>query len=168
MMRLSFCAAIIVSGAVTGAAICEMMKKRIHMLRLLTEMCDEILLLLEFRAPDIYEIVRCLASNEKLSRLSFLKEVYEDSESGTVFKDVWKIRSQAFFSYMPSEVTKNVLELGADLGTCALDGQLAVVNGYRKFFESEYVKLEKQYESKGKLVQAFGIFAGAFIAIALY
>lgn len=166
MLKYAGLAIIIAITSFAGCYFSSALRTRLVNLKKINFLIDEIIILLRYKASTVYEITDCLASNERFADFYFLKKIY--ANSGISFQQNW---NNAVESQPPSSLKVNELEILADigknLGTSDMEGQLSMLNLQRAELESLIASAEKEYENKAKLYRSLGVLAGAFISVML-
>ncbi len=161
--------ALVVIVAVTSFAgnyFSASLKNRLVSLKKINYLIDEIMILLRFRSATVYEISAHLAENERFSEFSFLSGIVPSE--GVPFRKIW---CDALEKNPPSGLKKSDTELLADigrqLGTSDVDGQLSILKLQQNEAEMLISSAEKDCAQKAKLYRSLGVLAGAFISVML-
>lgn len=166
MLKYTAIAIIIAISSFAGCHFSSALKTRLVNLKKINFLIDEIIILLRYKASTVYEITACLAKNERFVDFCFLGNITADSSVS--FQQNWSI---AVKSAPPSNLKANDLEILADigrnLGTSDMDGQLSMLSLQRAELENLISAAEIDCERKSKLYRSLGVLTGAFISVML-
>lgn len=164
MFKIFGFAVIITVTSLAGNYFSSALKIRCAALRKMNYMLDEMIMLLRFRSPTVYEIVQSLRDSGRFEEFGFL----DKTEAGVPFQQSWL---KAVEKYPPAGMKKSDLELlsdiGRKLGTSDTESQINTLG----LQQAELAKLISDAESdcnkKSRLYRSMGVLAGAFISIML-
>lgn len=150
----------------TGCYFSSALKKRMIMLKKLNYMLEEILLLLRYKSATVYEIAETLAGDERFSEFEFLGKIRP--ESGISFQQCWcgAVYGSELYGMKKSDI-ELIADIGKNLGTSDLDGQISAVMLRRSELEAAVASAEEEYSKKAKLYCSLGMLSGAFVSIML-
>lgn len=166
MLKLMEIIVIILATSFIGCYFSAALKKRMIMLKKLNYMLEEILLLLRYKSATVYEIAETLAGDERFSEFEFLRNIRP--EIGRSFQQSWcgAVYGSELYGMKKSDV-EFIADIGKNLGTSDLDGQISAVMLRRSELEAAIVSAEEEYSKKAKLYRSLGMLSGAFIAVML-
>lgn len=139
-----------------------------------TELISDILLVisvihtrLRYDCLPVPDLLRVLASTDKLKNLRFIRECLEMLQSGEPFPTAWKnaVESDSELCMMLDNCKSNLIQLGEDMGTTDVEGQLACCEYYRQIFEKELADREENSKKYSKLFPSLGVMLGIAAAI---
>lgn len=158
----------IASGfALGGRYFAAFQKKRVTLLGTVILMVSSAETRLRYACLPVADLLKSLNENTALSELKFIKICREKVCFGEAFPDAWKesIEGETELCRLLGKSAKNLVSMGAELGSTDLDGQLSCCEYYKKLFECD---LEEQREKSGrysKLFPSMGILLGISAAI---
>lgn len=166
MFKYAGLAIIIAVTSFVGCYFSSALRTRLVNLKKINFLIDEIIILLRYKASTVYEITDCLAGNERFSDFYFLSKI--NSDNSISFQQNW---SSTVHTMPPSGLKDSDLEILADigknLGTSDMEGQLSMLNLQRAELESLIASAETECEKKSRLYRSLGVLAGAFISVML-
>lgn len=166
ILKISGLTVIIAVSTLAGNYFSCMLKSRLSSLKKMNYMIDEIIMMIRFRSPTVYEIAESLAKSERFIGFNFLNKVYSDK--GTPFRESW---CGAVSAEPPKGMKAGDIELLADvgrnLGTSDAESQINTLKLQQAELTSAIAAAESDYAKKGKLYRSMGTLAGAFISIML-
>jgi stage III sporulation protein AB len=140
-------------------------------------MLDEMVMLIRFKGATVREIIDTVVSDSRLSDLTFLSDVAKNYQSGGLyetniadksFADSWE---NAVSSFRQNGLTASDMKLieniGKNLGTTDIEGQLASLSLYQNEAETAFATAEAETAKKAKLYTSLGVLAGAFLVVFL-
>ncbi len=138
------------------------------------ELISDILLMLSvihtrlrFDCLPVPDLLRVLCGTDKLSNLRFIRECLADVESGEPFPSAWKnaVEGDAGLCLMLGGCKANLVQLGEDIGSTDVEGQLSCCEYYKQIFEKELADREENSKKYSKLYPSLGIMLGIAAAI---
>lgn len=166
ILKISGLAVIIAASTLAGNYFSCMLKYRLSSLRKMNYMIDEIIMMIRFRSPTVYEIAESLAKSERFIGFDFLNKV--SSDKGIPFCESWR---EAVSAEPPKGMKASDIELltdvGRKLGTSDAESQINTLRLQQAELTSVIAAAEADYAKKGKLYRSMGTLAGAFISIML-
>lgn len=166
IFKISGLAVIIAASTLAGNYFSSMLKCRLSSLKKMNYMIDEIIMMIRFRSPTVYEIAESLAKSERFIGFDFLEKVYFDK--GAPFCESW---CGAVCADPPNGMKASDIELltdvGRKLGTSDAESQINTLKLQQAELTSAIAAAEADYAKKGKLYRSMGTLAGAFISIML-
>lgn len=166
MLKIVGITVIISVTSFVGNFFSSALKNRLLNLKKLNYLIDEIIILLRFKSATVYEIVSHLSNDERFGCFLFLRNIVP--ESGVTFRQSW---CGAITQNPPDNFSKNDIDLlydiGKQLGTSDIDGQLSTLNLQQSELQSLILSAETDYLKKAKLYCSLGVLSGAFISIML-
>lgn len=139
-----------------------------------TELISDILLMisvihtrLNYDCLPVPDLLRVLTSTDKLKNLRFIRECIEMLGAGMPFPTAWKnaVEADPEFCLMLDNCKPNLIQLGEDMGTTDVEGQLACCEYYRQIFEKELADREENSKKYSKLYPSLGVMLGIAAAI---
>lgn len=130
-------------------------------------MIDQMKIRLAYLSLPINELVSGLASTELGHELPFLLRCQEYMIDGDDFPEAWQRALEKETLPYSAEEKEKLLQLGNNLGTSDLKGQLSLMEIYSDFF-SEYTQKAKSKEKKyGNTAVVLGALIGSMFFIIL-
>ncbi|MGN0485616.1 MAG: stage III sporulation protein AB [Acutalibacteraceae bacterium] len=150
-----------------GVSYSHKLKKRSVMLENTGLMIDQMKIRLEYLSLPINELVSDLASTQLGRELPFLLRCQESMTGGDDFPEAWQSALEKEALPYSAEEKEKLLQLGSNLGTSDLKGQLSLMEIYSDFF-SEYTQIAKSKEKKyGNTAVVLGTLIGSMFFIIL-
>lgn len=129
-------------------------------------MLEDISLMIEYDAAEVWDIMKRLRCNKRFEELGFLKAVHSEKE--TDFSFLWeKSVSECNYDFLNNEEIEFINDIGRKLGKTDICGQLNTIKYEKNEVEMMLKNAEKEYIAKGRLYRSLGVLCGAFIAILL-
>ena len=166
MLKYAGLSIIIAVTSFVGCYFSSALRTRLINLKKINYLIDEIIILLRYKSSTVYEITDYLVSNERFSDFAFLCNIKADNS--IPFQQNW---SNAVKSAPPSSLKEGDIEILADigknLGTSDMEGQLSMLSLQRAELEMLISSAETDCERKSKLYRSLGVLTGAFISVML-
>lgn len=166
VLKISGLAVIIAASVLAGNYFSYMLKCRLASLKKMNYMIDEIIMMIRFRSPTVYEIAESLAKSERFSGFGFLNSV--SCAGDKPFQQSW---CRAVAEDTPQGLTAYDAELlsdiGRKLGTSDAESQINTLRLQQAELLSAISSAESDCTKKAKLYRSLGALAGAFISIML-
>lgn len=153
---------IFLASSFIGVYFSNRLKKRVQILVQINSLIESCKILIEAQSLTVEELFTELANEKRLdkffiSKSDFLspdykKKIKESCERNSVLTDEDKRLFLGFIN---------------ELGITYLEGQISIINGYIKQFESKITELKSVQASKCRMYNSFGVLIGAFISIIL-
>lgn len=133
------------------------------------EITGDILLMLSvirtqlcYTCLPLSDLLRILCSTEKLKNLRFLEECRKGVCLGEAFPEAWKnaVEGDAELCSLLSDCKDYLIQLGADMGTTDVEGQLRCCEYYSRIFEKELALREENSKKYSKLYPSLGVMLG--------
>lgn len=157
--------ALCLSVSLSGFYVSFLCRKRIAMLKLLSELFSELSSLIELTSVDITEIIGMLAEREQFFQLKFLKNMVSHFFAGCNIREIWcdsvmNIR-EIYFPY--GRGTELLLSFSECLGKYSKKEFNEKCKGYSSEFLRLWEKEEEKWEKNRTLVSISGTLAAAFV-----
>lgn len=166
VLKISGLIVIIAASTLAGNYFSYMLRCRLASLKKINYMIDEIIMMIRFRSPTVYEIAESLAKSERFSGFVFLNSV--SSAGDEPFQQSW---CRAVSEDIPHGLTAGDAELlsdiGRKLGTSDSESQINTLRLQQAELLSAISAAETDCIKKAKLYRSMGALAGAFISIML-
>lgn len=122
---------------------------------------------LRYACLPVSDLLRVLCETEKLSSLGFIAECRSLFLQGESFPNAWKRSLEKDYELcsLLGEEKKYLVQIGADLGSTDIEGQLGCCEYYKQIFEKEIVLREENEKKYAKLYPALGLMLGVSAAI---
>lgn len=139
-----------------------------------TNIINDILLLLSvtetqlrYACLPVSDLMRILCETEKLSALRFLHICKDRLEKNEPFHSAWKqsVEECGELCRLLGNHKNYLIQLGADIGTTDLEGQLGCCEYYKQIFKKELAVREENSKKYSKVFPALGLMLGACAAI---
>jgi len=160
-----FCFVIITAAtSAAGNYFSLMLKSRLAALTKLNYMIDEIIMMLRFKSPTVYEIAEELRRDDRFSCFEFLGKISVDKP----FRESWRKAVRECPPGGLSESDRALLEdIGMQLGTSDTESQISTLGLQRAELTAAIAAAGADCDKKAKLYRSMGVLAGAFISIML-
>lgn len=166
-MLKGFCLiTIIASASLGGIYFSSMLKDRVIFLKKINCMLEEIFILLKYRSATVYEITETLSRDERFSGLDFLGDIKFSAEKSFCRSWCEAVEEHRYYCLKNSD-RELLMDIGRNLGTSELEGQLGAVRSRQAELESIISAAEDEYRRKARLYRSLGVLAGVFIALIL-
>ncbi|MEZ3454599.1 MAG: stage III sporulation protein AB [Oscillospiraceae bacterium] len=166
VLKISGLIVIIAASTLAGNYFSYMLRCRLESLKKMNYMIDEIIMMIRFRSPTVYEIAESLAKSERFGGFGFLDAV--SSAGDEPFRQSW---CRAVSENVPQGLTAADAELLADvgrkLGTSDAESQINTLRLQQAELLSAISAAETDCAKKARLYRSMGALAGAFISIML-
>jgi stage III sporulation protein AB len=154
--------------AAVGAYFRAGLFRRVVILQEIRYLIDEVTMLIRFKGATVREIVDTLVADSRLADLTFLGAVSENYVDGVSFSDCWEASAKEFRAGgLTAADCKLIENIGKNLGTTDIEGQVASLALYQSEAEAAYKSAEAETAKKAKLYTSLGILAGAFLLVFL-
>lgn len=164
MIRIMGILLIFLTSTILGMFLSNNIKNKRERLVKERKMLEEISIMIRFNSLTLKEIFYELENSELFYDFKFLKILKISLEKPISFQEAWEqaIKKDDIIS----ESEKNILtELGCNLGTTDIDGQLSTLNIYKIRLDKMIEEESEKYRVKGKMYRSLGIMFGAMIGI---
>lgn len=166
ILKISGMLVIIAASSLAGNYFSCMLKCRLASLKKMNYMIDDIIMMIRFRSPTVYEIADSLAESERYVGLDFLGKI--SAESGVSFQQNWcRAVSECPPRGMTAADRELLADIGMKLGTSDSESQINTLKLQQAELLSSISAAEEDFAKKGKLYRSMGALAGAFISIML-
>ncbi|MDE6763846.1 MAG: stage III sporulation protein AB [Oscillospiraceae bacterium] len=166
IFKVSGLIVIIAASTLAGNYFSCMLKCRLSSLKKMNYMIDEIIMMIRFRSPTVYEISEALAKSERFVWFDFLDKI--SSTEGVPFQMSW---CKAVLADPPKGMKASDIELlsdvGRKLGTSDAESQINTLKLQQAELVSAIAAAESDFTKKGNLYRSMGALTGAFISIML-
>lgn len=161
--------AVCLSLSCSGVYISVIYRKRIKILKDLSEFFSEFSYMLNLTSSDTAEIIEKLTGRLQFSRLKFLKNMVSDFSYGCNVKDIWceavmNIREICFPYGRANELLLSFAEI---LGKFSREEFVEKCKNYSVEFLKLSEKEEEKWEKNRTLVPLSGVIAAAFVFLTL-
>lgn len=165
-MKSFFILTLILISSILGSYFSRRLKLRCVFLKNISYMLEDISLMIEYDAAEVWNIIKRLCGNKRYEELDFLKAVQSEKESD--FSYLWeKSVSEKKYDFLADEEIEFIKDIGRKLGKTDIFGQLNTIKYEKNQLEKMLKNAEEEYIAKGKLYRSLGVLGGAFIAILL-
>jgi stage III sporulation protein AB len=167
-MKIFILAALAVLSGAIGIYFRAGLLRRLVILREIRYMLDEIIMLIRFKGATVREIIDTVVSDSRLSDLTFLTAVSKEYYGDKSFAECWEHSAVSFRQNgLTTSDIKLIENIGKNLGTTDIEGQLASLALYQNEAEAAYIAAEAETAKKAKLYTSLGVLAGAFLVVFL-
>lgn len=164
-MKLLGIITVIIISALTGNYFAARLGRRREQLKKLEFMLEKTEMLIRCRSATVYEIIGELSRDKRMEGLDFLHYINVD---GGTFHEAWE---QSVEKHCPeclkSEDIDLLINVGAELGTSDIQGQLESLAMSRSELSRITAESRAEYAKKASLYRSMGVLAGAFAAVML-
>ncbi len=164
MIRITGILLIFLTSTVLGMFLSNNIKNKRERLVKERKMLEEISIMIRFNSLTLKEIIYELENAELFCDFKFLKILKIMLEKPISFPEAWEqaIKKDDIISESEKKV---LIELGFNLGTTDIDGQLSTLNIYKIRLDKMIEEESEKYRVKGKMYRSLGIMFGAMIGI---
>lgn len=164
MIRITGILLIFLTSTVLGMFLSNNIKNKRERLVKERKMLEEISIMIRFNSLTLKEIIYELENEELFCDFKFLKILKIMLEKPISFPEAWEqaIKKDDIISESEKKV---LIELGFNLGTTDIDGQLSTLNIYKIRLDKMIEEESEKYRVKGKMYRSLGIMFGAMIGI---
>lgn len=122
---------------------------------------------LRYACLPVSDLLRILCNTDKLKNLGFLENCRYKVSCGEPFPVAWKtaVKSEPEFCGLLGDYCNYLVQLGADIGSTDIEGQLSCCEYYKQIFEKELVLREENRKKYSKLYPTLGVMLGISAAI---
>ena len=122
---------------------------------------------LRYDCLPVPELLRVLCGTDKLKNLHFISQCAEKVEKGEAFPSAWEIsvESDRELCALLDNCKAYLVQLGEDIGTTNVQGQLACCEYYEQLFKKELAAREENQKKYAKLYPSLGAMLGVAAAI---
>ncbi len=125
---------------------------RVHELKKIILMLDEMATLIRFRAVRTKEMIEEIANHESFSNFIFLNILVDCLELDDDINTSW--RTAAVRTFFLNEGDKAILMgVGEQIGGTDIDGQLSMLELSKTLAERNLLNAEDEYRTKGKMLR---------------
>lgn len=162
MIRITGILLIFLTSTVLGMFLSNNIKNKRERLVKERKMLEEISIMIRFNSLTLKEIIYELEN--AVCDFKFLKILKIMLEKPISFPEAWEqaIKKDDIISESEKKV---LIELGFNLGTTDIDGQLSTLNIYKIRLDKMIEEESEKYRVKGKMYRSLGIMFGAMIGI---
>lgn len=164
MIRITGILLIFLTSTVIGIFLSNNIKNKRERLIKERKMLEEISIMIRFNSFTLKEIIHELEHAELFCDFKFLKILKITLEKPISFPEAWEQAIKKDDIISESE-KKLLTELGYNLGTTDIDGQLSTLNIYKIRLDEMIEEESEKYRVKGKMYRSLGIMFGAMIGI---
>lgn len=164
MIRITGILLIFLTSTVLGMFLSNNIKNKRERLVKERKMLEEISIMIRFNSLTLKEIIYELENEELFCDFKFLKILKIMLDKPISFPEAWEqaIKKDDIISESEKKV---LIELGFNLGTTDIDGQLSTLNIYKIRLDKMIEEESEKYRVKGKMYRSLGIMFGAMIGI---
>lgn len=164
MIRIMGILLIFLTSTVLGMFLSNNIKNKRERLVKERKMLEEISIMIRFNSLTLKEIIYELENEELFCDFKFLKILKLMLDKPISFPEAWEqaIKKDDIISESEKKV---LIELGFNLGTTDIDGQLSTLNIYKIRLDKMIEEESEKYRVKGKMYRSLGIMFGAMIGI---
>lgn len=164
MIRIMGILLIFLTSTVIGIFLSNNIKNKRERLIKERKMLEEISIMIRFNSYTLKEIIHELENTELFCDFKFLNILKITLEKPISFQEAWEQAIKKDDIISESE-KKLLTELGYNLGTTDIDGQLSTLNIYKIRLDEMIEEESEKYRVKGKMYRSLGIMFGAMIGI---
>ena len=154
---------LILCGAMAGMACSGKLRMKLERTEKLCSFLREMGVLMQYQMSTLGELLDTFSSRSVYQEFQFLSQTAVHMQQ-TPFVQAWSEQVQAE-KHLPSEVKEVLLELGEDLGTTDLEGQLSALSQAHIQLQRFQDTYRVTYQKKGKLYRSLGLLAGLLLAV---
>lgn len=167
MIKITAIVFIVCGFVFSGQCITSYYRRRAEILGDIVMMLSVMQTRLRYECLPLAALLRVLEENGKMKNLGFITVCREKSESGDSFPHAWResIEKERELCRLIRDVLPYLIQLGDDLGSTDLEGQLACCEYYERIFRAELDNREEQNKKYIKLFPTLGAVLGIWAAI---
>ena len=163
-MRLLGAGLIWASLILTATVYSADLKKRVMLLSSTIIMISQIKIQLEYLNMPVCDIIRKLCTNNSVANIEFLSACDKLISSGVDFPVAWESSVVQATNYKTDE-KRELLQLGANLGTSNKENQIEIIHTHKKAFELFESKAKEKEQRYAKLSVALAALIGCMFFI---
>ncbi len=167
MIKAAAIMLIILGFAFFGHCITGYQQNRVDALNEIVRLISFMKTRLRYDCLPLSALLKAYEENGKRNVLAFVGNCRESTEHGKPFSAAWResIENDRELNRLLKNVTSSLINLGEDLGTTDLEGQLSCCDYYEKIFSDELCEREEQNKKYSKLCPVLGAMLGIWAAI---
>ncbi|MEG2429627.1 MAG: stage III sporulation protein AB [Oscillospiraceae bacterium] len=150
----------VIIGATIGMLLSNSLKNRLLMLQQYQVMLKRIKLYLSYENMKTFQIIKKLSESQYFSKLTFLKNVYENMQIEKNFPQIWKEQIDNSQINLFDGDKLLILSLGDILGSYELNSQIESIELQEKLLEEKITEAREKFLQLGKLYRSLGILLG--------
>lgn len=137
-------------------------EKKVEILEDIVMMLSVMQTQLRYSCIPIASLLGRLEENRRINGLGFISECKKGTENGEPFPESWRrcIENEKELCRLIPEVLPYLIQIGEDLGTTDLEGQLSCCEYYENVFRRELAEKEAQSGKYSKLFPTLGVMLG--------
>ena len=143
---------LIISSTAAGLTLCERLRTKILICTELTEVCDSLLLDLEYRRTPAKELLNAALNSEKTKHLSFISS------------DCISVKT-AVASPLSKRENEEISGFLYSLGKTDVNSQKRLISSFRDFISLSQKAYTEKYRKDSKLYVSFGLFFGIIFSL---
>ena len=155
---------LILCGAMAGMACSGKLRMKLERTEKLCSFLREMGVLMQYQMSTLGELLDTFSNRSVYQEFQFLSQTAAHMQQQTPFVQAWSEQVQAE-KHLPSEVKEVLLELGEELGTTDLEGQLSALSQAHIQLQRFQDTYRVTYQKKGKLYHSLGLLAGLLLAV---
>lgn len=153
---------LIIACVMTGFSMSDRVKRHYSHLKMIDSMLNEIDIMLRYNACTLNELFSHLKSCSELKKLDFL---HFDFGSTSDLREAAVKKIDETSMELSEEEKDNLSAFFRELGSTDIEGQLAIVNHYKEYFNSRAAYAYEECGTKCRLYKSLGALGGAFLAV---
>lgn len=167
MIKAAAIMLIIMGFAFLGHCLTFFHQKRVEVLNEIVRLISFMKTRLRYECLPLSALLKAYEKNGKRTVLAFIGNCRENVENGKPFSAAWResIENDRELNRLIKNVASSLINLGEDLGTTDLDGQLSCCDYYEKIFCNELCEREERNKKYSKLCPVLGAMLGIWAAI---
>lgn len=168
-MRWMGISAVCLSLSCFGFYMSVLHRKRIKILKLLSEFFSEFSYLLNLSSPDTADIIEKLALRQQFSQLKFLRSITAGFTYGCNIKELWieSVMNIREFYFPYGRANELLLSFSEMFGKFTREEFVEKCKNYSDEFLKLSEKEEEKWEKNRSLVSVSGLIAAAFVFLIL-
>lgn len=153
------------SCGMIGALISDKLKNHCSHLKKIIIMLNEAEIMIKFKACTFSELIAHFKCCDELKNIDFINISADDSAINikeVVLKKVYDTGLE-----LTNEEKNNVKDFFYELGSTDLNGQIAIIEHFKEYFNNRLKNVTDENSSKCRLYKSLGVLGGAFLAVIL-
>ena len=155
---------LILCGVMAGMACSGKLRMKLERTEKLCSFLREMGVLMQDQKSTHGELLDTFSNRSVYQEFQFLSQTAVHMQQQTPVVQAWSEQVQAE-KHLPSEVKEVLLELGEELGTTDLEGQLSALSQAHIQLQRFQDTYRVTYQKKGKLYRSLGLLAGLLLAV---
>ncbi len=148
--------------SIFGFYVASIYEKKVEILDSIVMMLSVMRTQLRYSCIPLASLLSHLEENRKIYGLGFISACKKETENGESFPESWRrcIENEKELCKLIPDALPYLFQIGEDLGSTDLEGQLSCCEYYENVFRKELAEKEEQSGKYSKLFPTLGIMLG--------